>query len=102
MSKLSRRDFIKSSMIAGATMAVAAPFSKVRGANNDIRIAVVGTGGQGGGHCQQWSRLEGVRLVAMCDADESQAEMAKKRRNLPDVKFYQDVRELQQIDFLGR
>jgi predicted dehydrogenase len=94
MSKLTRRDFIKSSMIAGASMAMAAPFSKVRGANNDIRIAVVGTGGQGGGHCQQWSRLEGVRLVAMCDADQAQAERAKKRRNLPDVKFYQDVREL--------
>ena len=96
MSKLSRRDFIKSSMIAGATMAVAAPFSKVRGANNDIRIAVVGTGGQGGGHCQQWSRLEregeGVRLVAVCDADLSHAERIKQSN--PDVKVYQDVREL--------
>jgi len=92
MSKLSRRDFIKSSMIAGATMAVATPFSKVRGANNDIRMAVVGTGGQGRGHCGQWSRIEGVRLVAVCDADISHAERIKKSN--PDVKVYQDVREL--------
>jgi predicted dehydrogenase len=92
MSKLSRRDFLKSSMIAGATMAVASPFSKVRGANNDIRMAVIGTGGQGSGHCRQWSRLEGVRLVAVCDADLSHAENIKKSN--PDVKVYQDLREL--------
>jgi len=92
MSKLSRRDFIKSSMIAGATMAMAAPFSKVRGANNDIRMAVVGTGSQGGGHCRQWSRMEGVRLAAVCDADLSRAERIKKSN--PDIKIYQDVREL--------
>jgi len=79
-------------MIAGATMAVATPFSKVRGANNDIRMAVVGTGGQGRGHCGQWSRIEGVRLVAVCDADISHAERIKKSN--PDVKVYQDVREL--------
>jgi predicted dehydrogenase len=92
MSKLSRRDFLKSSMIAGATMAVASPFSKVRGANNDIRIAVIGTGGQGSGHCRRWSRLEGVRLVAVCDADLSHAERIKKSN--PDVKVYQDLRKL--------
>jgi len=92
MSSLTRRDFLKSSMIAGATMAVASPFSKVRGANNDIRIAVIGTGGQGGGHCRQWSKLEGVRLVAVCDADLSQAERIKQSN--PDVKVYQDLREL--------
>jgi predicted dehydrogenase len=92
MSKLSRRDFIKNSMIAGATIAMTSPFSKVRGANNDIRIAVVGTGGQGSGHCRQWSRMEGVRLVAVCDADLSHAERIKQSN--PDIKIYQDVREL--------
>lgn len=92
MSKLSRRDFIKSSMIAGATMAVAAPFSKVRGANDDIRFAVVGTGGKGSGHCRDFSSITGVRIVALCDADLSHAE--RNKRNLPDVKVYQDVREL--------
>ena len=92
MSRLTRRDFLKSSMIAGATMAVAAPFSKVRGANNDIRIAVIGTGSQGGGHCRQWPKLDGVRLVAVCDADLSRAERIKQSN--PDVKVYQDLREL--------
>ena len=62
MNKLSRRDFIKNSMIAGATIAVAAPFSKVRGANNDIRVAVVGVGGQGGGHMRYFGGQKGARL----------------------------------------
>jgi len=79
-------------MIAGATLAVASPFSKVRGANNDIRIAVIGTRGQGGGHCKEWNRIDGVRLVAICDADLSQTERIKKSN--PDVKVYKDLREL--------
>ena len=71
MSNLNRRDFMKSSIFAGAAFAMATPFSRARGANDDIRIAVVGTGSQGSGHCRQWSGLQGVRLVAVCDADES-------------------------------
>ena len=70
-NKLSRRDFMKSSLAVGAAFAMAAPFSRARGANDDIRIAVVGVGGQGGGHCRTWSGMQGVRLVAICDADES-------------------------------
>ena len=71
MSDLNRRDFLKASIYTGAAVAMAAPFSRVRGANDDIRIAVIGTGSKGGDHCNQWSRLDGVRLVAVCDADES-------------------------------
>jgi len=92
MNKLNRRDFIKSTMIAGASIAVAAPFSKVRGANDDIRIAVIGTGKQGTGHCHGWNRMKGVRLVAVCDADTSHANRIKKIN--PDVKVYQDLRKL--------
>jgi predicted dehydrogenase len=71
MSNYNRRDFMKSSIFAGAAFAMATPFSRARGANDDIRIAVVGTGSQGSGHCGQWSRMQGVRFVAICDTDES-------------------------------
>jgi hypothetical protein len=100
MDKLSRRDFIKSSMIAGASLAVATPFSKVRGANNDIRLAVVGVGGKGrfrrGGHCMEFSNIEGVRVVAVCDVDQNLVDRAVedfKKRNMT-VKGYRDVRKL--------
>jgi predicted dehydrogenase len=92
VNKLNRRDFIKSSIIAGASMAITAPFSKVLGANEDIQIAVIGTGSQGGEHCRWWSRMKGVRLAAVCDADISRANNIQKTN--PGVKVYQDLRKL--------
>ena len=41
MSKITRREFIKSSVAAGAAMGMLAPYSRVRGANDDLRFAVV-------------------------------------------------------------
>ncbi len=52
MKQITRRDFIKSSMAAGLALALpgralqAQPFSRIRGANDDIRVAVVGFRGQ--------------------------------------------------------
>ncbi|MEJ2649725.1 MAG: Gfo/Idh/MocA family oxidoreductase [Sedimentisphaerales bacterium] len=106
MSKLSRRDFMKSSIAAGAAFAMAAPFSRARGANDDIRIAVVGTGGQGSGHCRTWSGTQGVRLVAICDADESHMNIRlgggrgfgrrgqTAEQPQPELQRYTDVRKL--------
>ena len=69
MSRFTRRGFMKSTMAAGAAMVMAAPNSHVRGANNDIRFAVVGTGGQGSGHIRYFNDKAGVNVVALCDAD---------------------------------
>ena len=41
MSKFSRRDFMKSTMAAGAAMAMLNPTSRVLGANDRLRMAVV-------------------------------------------------------------
>ncbi|MCK4294169.1 MAG: Gfo/Idh/MocA family oxidoreductase [Planctomycetes bacterium] len=97
MSKFSRRDFIKTTMAAGAAMVMAAPNSRVRGANNDLRFAVVGTGGQGGNHIKYFNEKKGVRVVAICDADKAYVE--KRARDFEKkygqkVKTYIDVREL--------
>jgi len=97
MSKLTRREFIKSSVAAGAAIAVLAPNSRVRGANDDLRFAVVGTGGQGGGHIGYFNGKKGVRVVALCDADRAQVE--KRARDFEKkygqkVKTYIDVRKL--------
>ena len=103
MSRLTRRDFIKSSMVAGAAIAMAAPFSKVRGANSDIRHAIVGVGSKGagggnrlGGHCMDFSRIEGVRIVAVCDADQNRLDRAVRllQEAGHTAKGYKDVREL--------
>ena len=96
MSELTRREFIKSSMAAGAAMAMVAPFSRVLGANNDIRIGVVGVGSQGSNHIKYFHKLPGVRVVALCDADKNhlgrRVDDFKKRNEKVDT--YVDVRKL--------
>jgi len=97
MSKLTRRDFIKSSMAAGAATVLAAPYSRARGANDDIRLAVVGVGGQGGNHMKYFQDCKGVRLVAICDPDrkhvQDRAASFGKEHGIK-LNTYVDVREL--------
>ncbi len=97
MSTVTRRSFIKSSMAVGAGLAVAGPASRVLGANDDIRVAVVGVGGQGGGHMRYFHGCKGARLVAICDADENQVRSkakAFKDKEGYALKTYTDVRKL--------
>jgi len=79
MKGLTRRDFVRSSVAAGA--AAALPLSNVRGANSDIRVAVVGVRGRGGGLAREFHDLDGVRVVALCDVDgDALAKRVKGRR----------------------
>ncbi|MBP8912742.1 MAG: Gfo/Idh/MocA family oxidoreductase [Phycisphaerae bacterium] len=97
MSKLTRRDFIRSSMAVGAGLAMVGPASRVLGANNDIRLGVIGVGGQGGGHMNYFSKIPGVRLVAICDADRNQLDRraaAFEKDTGVKLLTYTDMREL--------
>ncbi len=102
MSKLSRRDFVKRSMAAGVTLVLpecatgALPFSRVRGVNEDIRVAVVGIGSQGSNHINYFHKLPGVRVVALCDADKNHLDREVKKFNErnENVNTYVDVRKL--------
>jgi predicted dehydrogenase len=76
MNNITRRDFVKSTVAVGASMAL--PFSKTRGANNDLRVGVAGIRGRGDGLANEFSDLDGVRLVALCDVD---SEVLDKRIN---------------------
>ena len=97
MSNFTRRSFMKSTIAAGAGIMLAGPNSHVRGANNDIRFAVVGTGGQGGGHIGYFNGKEGVNVVALCDADadhvNKRADDLEKKTGRK-IRRYVDVREL--------
>jgi len=99
MKGITRRDFIKSSVAAGAALTL--PFSHVRGANNDIRLGVIGLGGQGGMgqgkyHIRLFSKLPGVRVAAICDADRDvlDAEVKKFKERNETVDAYTDLRKL--------
>jgi predicted dehydrogenase len=94
MGRITRRSFLTGSAAAGA--AIMLPHSRVLGANDDVRVAVIGFNGQGGGHISTLAKMKGVRLVALCDVDP--AVMARRVEELGkqgiQVATYTDVRKL--------
>ena len=71
-------------------------WANVRGANDDIRVAVAGIRSKGDQHIDVFHGLEGVRVVALCDPDEEVlAKCAKKfTDNNETVRTTTDIREL--------
>ena len=49
MQKTTRRSFLRRGCLGGAALALA-PHARALGANDDLRVATVGFGGQGGLH----------------------------------------------------
>jgi len=97
MRDCSRRTFMKTSLATVGSVALASgAWSKVRGANDDIRIAIVGVRKKGKEHIQDFRKLSGVRVVAICDADTQwlDAEVAKFKEQNIKVDTYVDCRKL--------
>ncbi|MHC4988114.1 MAG: Gfo/Idh/MocA family protein [Planctomycetota bacterium] len=95
MSKLNRRSFIKAS-VATAGITALAPYARVLGANNDIRVAVVGFNGMGKNHIKAYREIPGVRITALCDVDTTVLDWGKQdfaARN-EKVATYVDYRKL--------
>ncbi len=73
ISQVSRREFLKTSGGAaalGSIVFITQP-ERVFGANDRVRVGVVGLHGQGGAHVQQFSRMNDVEIAAFCDVDEN-------------------------------
>jgi len=87
---MDRREFVKTSAFAGMTAASA---SRVMGANDRIRLGVIGTGGRGKYLMSTVNRIGGAEWVALCDIwDVRRAEGAKTAGS--PVKLYNDHRQL--------
>jgi predicted dehydrogenase len=78
MTGISRRAFVTRSSGAVAAAAAAAASPSVLGANDRVRIAVVGLRGRGRSHLREFSRRRDVEIVALCDVDESVVAPAQK------------------------
>lgn len=103
---ISRRNFIKSTLMSAGAFCIGSntittsfartSTDKIIGANEDIRVAVIGIRSQGNGHIQTLRKIPGVRIVALCDVDSNvlnqrAEELAK--HNIK-VKKYTDMRAL--------
>ncbi|MGI6418128.1 MAG: Gfo/Idh/MocA family protein [Thermoguttaceae bacterium] len=94
-----RRDFLKSAAAAAGVLCCPAICrSSVLGANQAIRVGVIGLGGRGWGeHVPRNQRQEGVEVVALADPDRrllgSRAEAFAKAYGRP-VDQYDDMRRI--------
>ena len=98
MKTLTRRSFVKGTLGAGFGLALAQPRSRVLGANEDIRVAVIGINGRGGGHISGFRSIPGVRVAGLCDIDEyvvrRRITELEKNNAHGGVSTYTDVRKL--------
>ncbi|MBI1373142.1 MAG: gfo/Idh/MocA family oxidoreductase [Phycisphaera sp.] len=92
MHQLSRRRFVMGSLAASALSL--APRSRVLGANDDIRVAIIGNGNKGNQHIGMFKKLPGVRVVGLCDADSARVSEAATKHFGGDVTQHADLREV--------
>ena len=107
MSRHNRRDFFKRSALTGFAAATAISGAKasgkVLGANDRIRIAVVGINGRGQEHIRAYARLKNVEVAYLVDPDSRL--FAHRSRWLEDNAGYkprcvQDLRKALEDDAL--
>ena len=106
MAGPSRREFLEQSMLAAAAAVVSqgvapdlhAQEAKAAGANDRLRIAVIGVNGQGGSHLGGYLAKKDVEVAAICDVD---SEVGNKKgvdrvekSSGKKPAYYQDIRKL--------
>ena len=97
LARSDRRTFLKSSGIAAAGFMTAASAKKVLGANDRIRIAVIGVRGRGWDHVEGYRTIPGVEIAYFCDIDENvlQKRLADaEKMGISKPQTYIDVRKL--------
>lgn len=105
-----RRHFIKSTSIAVSAAAFGAPFvftgcktsdaapqRKIIGANDRIRIGVIGAGGKGSSDTDTAANA-GAEIVGLCDVDKKT--LTSRQQKYPQAKTYQDFRKM--LDEIGK
>ena len=98
----SRRKFLKESLGFGAA-ALAAPAAsaasaeRVDGANERMRIGLIGCGGMGRGNLRDFTKLPGIQCVALCDVDDAQ--VAKAQKEILDADGVKQTAEFTTRDF---
>jgi predicted dehydrogenase len=84
----SRRRFIQFAAGFAGTLTC----RRVLGANDDVRVAVIGLGGKGRQHARVFNTLPGVRLTALCDVDPQR--LAEQAKPFGDVFSHTDPRRI--------
>ncbi len=92
MSRLSRRDFVRTGLAAGTVFAVPNRSILAAGANDAINVGFISCGGRSSGLMGVFNKLDGVNVAGLCDPDEGHLASAKKR--FKKAKGWSDLRGL--------
>lgn len=98
MSKMNRRQFLyaSSALSVSSTVFLSSYVpAHAFGANNRVRVAIIGVGGQGNNHIHSFGKLKDVELAWVVDPDKNRANAAKERIQKEfstEVKSAQDAR----------
>jgi predicted dehydrogenase len=91
--ELDRRNFLK----AGAAAAAILQSPRILGANERVRVAIVGLRGRGFDHIKQLKGIADVEIAAICDIDENviaQRLTDIEKLGMPKPKTFVDVRKV--------
>jgi predicted dehydrogenase len=96
MSRITRRSFVRKSLVAGSAVIAAPYIARSAQANDKMGIAVIGGGGRGGSHISEWLKDSRTEIVYICDVDEKAAnsratQIEQKQGFRP--KIVKDMRE---------
>jgi predicted dehydrogenase len=102
-SKISRRAFVSAS--AASIVATAAGANRVLGANNRLRIGIIGCGGLAqGAHIPSLMRMkeaDNVEIVAVCDVYQKRLDQAAATTGAAPVKDYRAMLDRKDIDYVA-
>ena len=92
VSRVDRRDFIKTSSLAAGALAFGMP-ALLRGQNlnSKLNIACIGIGGKGR---SDMNACAGENIVALCDVDSGSVVYETQTKKYPSAKFYKDFRQM--------
>jgi predicted dehydrogenase len=90
----SRREFVKTTALGATAVAMSArSYSQVVGANDRVRVGLIGFGLVGRIHARNFHANKGSQLVAVSDTFQPRADACKELVG-PDLKQYPDFRKL--------
>ena len=84
---ISRRRFLLGTAATGAAFSLFP--GRALGANDRVRIGIIGLGGKGGAHLKDFGQIPNVEIIAVSDADKNRMDAAGEK-----VAKHQDLRRL--------
>jgi predicted dehydrogenase len=94
MSKITRRQFVKSAAAFGAASTLGFPnLVRAQGLNEKLQVGFIATGGQAGSHTGQ-SHNAGLQCIAFADVDKNQWNGVLGKKGWEQAKGYSDWRKV--------